>query len=440
MNLKSVLKICFVFALLLGAVLFSNQKEEEEDQVAQMTKELLVLDKEKVDGLTIETDSGAVVLRKEEGTWRIIEPLALAASEGSVQGVLANLERAHLKKFLLLEEGEETERLTEYGLLPPKVRVIVQVEGAVLDTIDYGNSPLNEYVYVKKASEDRVGMTELYRRTGVAKNLRQMREKRALVFAKSAVTEWRIAGQGLTIQVAKAAEGWRLQQPSVGPADGGQVDSVLAHLGSAFMTFVDDTPASLVPFGLDSPTMQIDVHVEGADGSPAIHTLWIGDETEKGHYAKSTLGPSVFSLDSSFVQSLPTSDLPLRPKRLLDFQRKHVDRIEFVYPDRSILCVRDNNAWLAVSPVQPVDGTQIEAILLALERLEAVAFVEDPRGLESPRLRIRAWAGDASVADLALGDVEGDRVHVRGGAVESGCLVEKATADRLMPERIFVAE
>ena len=194
MNLKSVLQICIVFALLLGAVLYSNQKEEEEEQVVQMTKELLVLDKEKVDGLTIQTDSGTVVLRKEEGTWSITEPLALPASEGSVQGVLANLERAHLKKFLLLEEGEETERLTEYGLLPPMVRVIVEVEGAVLDTIDYGNSPLNVYVYVKKASEDRVGMTELYRRTGVARNLRQMREKRALVFAKSAVTEWRIAG------------------------------------------------------------------------------------------------------------------------------------------------------------------------------------------------------------------------------------------------------
>ena len=440
MNLKSVLKICIVFALLLGAVLFSNQKEKEEDQVAQMTKELLVLDKENVDGLTIETDSGAVVLRKEEGRWRIIEPLALDASLGAVQGVLANLERAHLKKFLLLEEGEETERLTEYGLLPPKVRVIVQVEGAVLDTIDYGNSPLNVYVYVKKASENRVGMTELYRRTGVDKTLREMREKRALVFEKSAVTEWRIAAQTTTIEVARAADGWRLKQPSIGPADAGQVDSVLSHLGSTSMTFVDDTPASLAPFGLDSPAMQIDVHVQSLDGSTAIHTLWIGDETENGHYAKSTSGPSVFSIDSSFVQRLPTSDIPLRPKRLLDFQRKNVNRIEFVYPDRSILCVRDNDAWLAVAPVQPVDGAQIEAILLSLQRLEAVAFVENSRGLESPRLRIRAWAGDTKVADLALGDVEGDKVHVRGGAVESGCLVEKATADRLMPERIFVAE
>jgi hypothetical protein len=440
MNLKSVLKICIVFALLLGAVLFSNQKEQEEDQVAQMTKELLVLDKENVDGLTIETDSGAVVLRKEEGRWRIIEPLALDASLGAVQGVLANLERAHLKKFLLLEEGEETERLTEYGLLPPKVRVIVQVEGAVLDTIDYGNSPLNVYVYVKKASENRVGMTELYRRTGVDKTLREMREKRALVFEKSAVTEWRIAAQTTTIEVARAADGWRLKQPSIGPADAGQVDSVLSHLGSTSMTFVDDTPASLAPFGLDSPAMQIDVHVQSPDGSIAIHTLWIGDETENGHYAKSTSGPSVFSIDSSFVQRLPTSDLPLRPKRLLDFQRKNVNRIEFVYPDRSILCVRDNDAWLAVAPAQPVDGAQIEAILLSLQRLEAVAFVENSRGLESPRLRIRAWAGDTKVADLALGDVEGDKVHVRGGAVESGCLVEKATADRLMPERIFVPE
>ncbi len=441
MTLKSVLQICIVFALLAGVVLFSNKKETERDQVAELTKELLLLDKSKVDGLTLENAAGTVVLKKIDGAWKIVEPLALDASDGAVQGILANLERAHLKKSLDLEEGEKIERLTEYGLLPPQVRVIVQVEGSVLDTIDYGNSPLNVYVYVKRASENRVGMTELYRRTGVDKDLRHMREKRALVFTRPSVTGFRIEGPAITINVAKEGDRWLLQQPSPGPADRAQVDSVLSHLGSAVMTFIDDTPASLSPFGLDAPAMQIDVHAKDPDGSMTTNTLWIGDHTERGHYyGRSGSGPSVFSLDSTFVQGLLTSDFPLRPKHLLEFQRKTVDRIEFTYPDRSILCVRDNDAWLAVSPAAPVKGSAIEAVLFAMEQLEAVAFVENSQGLETPRLRIRAWAGEHVVADLALGDVEGDKVHVRSNLIELGCLVEKAKADRLMPERIFVAE
>ncbi|HJN28325.1 MAG TPA: DUF4340 domain-containing protein [Candidatus Latescibacteria bacterium] len=440
MTLKSVLQICIVFAILAGAILYSNQKEQEKEDVAELTKELVVLDKSRVDGLTIETAAGAVVLRKVDGTWKILEPLQLDASAGAIEGVLANLERAHLKKFLLLDEGEETERLTEYGLIPPHVRVIVQVEGSVLDTIDYGNSPLNTYVYVKRASQQRVGMTELYRRTGVDKDLFELREKRALRFEKSAVTSVRITRPSLTIEIARDGDSWRLQQPSEGPADGGQVDSVLSRLSAAFMTSFDDAPASLSSYGLDTPTLQVDVHAQGADGSTSTHTLSVGDVAASGHYAKSESAPYVFTLDSSFVQGMPTSDFRLGPKKLLDFQRKTVDRVEFIYPDRSILCVRDNNAWVAASPPGPIDGNEMEAILFTMEQLEAVAFTEGSQSLRTPSLRVRAWAASEIVADLSLGQVEGDRVHARGSLIERGTLVEKAEADRLMPERIFVGE
>ena len=438
MNLKTALLVGLLFVCVLGAVLYSNRREQEKEEADVLSRELLVFDKKEADELTVDGPKGRVVCRKVGDQWRIVEPIDVDASRGAVETVLVNLERARLKKYLLLEDAGDRDVLKEYGLDPPHIMVTLRVRGSVLDTVLYGDSPMGVYVYVKKASEDRVGMTELYRRTGVSRGLAQLREKRALKFERGHARDLRVEGPGGIVEVAKLEDGWRMKSPLETRGDEEGIRKVLQKLSAPVKEFVDDSPAGLGEYGLDAPRFRIGVRT--ADGGS--HDLWVGGGAENGFYAKNLSQPSVFTVDSALVERLDEAAFLLRFKHLLAFERESVDRVEFAYPGRTVLCVREGAAWLAVPQQRPVNGTELDAILYNMEELQAEGFVSaqpggGSYGLDPPRARIRVWAEEELVGDLILGEAHGDQVYAKGSASELACLVDAEAAERLGVDRIF---
>lgn len=438
MNLKTALLISILFVCVLGALLYSNRTEQVAEEADVLSRELLIFDKSEADELTVDGPKGRVVCRKVGDQWRIVEPLEVDASRGAVETVLVNLERARLRKYLLLEDVGGRNVLEEYGLDPPHIMVSLRVRGSVLDTVLYGDSPMGVYVYVKKASEERVGMVELYRRTGVNRGLAQLREKRALKFERGHARDLRIEGPGATIEVARLEDGWRMKSPLETGGDEEEIRTVLTKLSAPVKEFVDDSPVNLGEYGLDAPQFRIGVTT--ADGG--THGLWIGGGARNGFYAKNLSQPSVFTIDSALVERLDEAAFLLRFKRLLAFERKAVDRVEFAYPGRTVLCVREGAAWLAVPQQRPVNGVELDALLYNMEELRAEGFVAaqpdgGSYGLDPPRARIRVWAEEQLVGDLALGEAEGEMVYARGSANDLACLVDKEVAERLGVDRIF---
>ncbi len=438
MNLKTALLVSLLFVGVLGAVLYSNRREGQLEEADVLSRELLLFDKKEADELTVDGPKGRVVCRKVGDQWRIVEPIDADASRGAVETVLVNLERARLKKYLLLEDSGDRDLLEEYGLDPPHMMVTLRVRGSVLDTVLYGDSPMGVYVYVKKTSEDRVGMVELYRRTGVNRGLAQLREKRALKFEVGHASELRIESPGGTIEVARLDDGWRMHSPMETRGDEEEIRKVLNRLSAPVEEFVDDSPAGLGEYGLDAPRYRIGVTT--ADGE--AFGLWVGGGAENGFYAKNLSQPSVFTVDSALVERLDEAAFGLRYKHLLAFERKAVDRVEFAYPGRTVLCVREGTAWLAVPQQRPVNGIELDAILYSMEELRAEDFLAGDAGsaaygLEPPRARIRVWAAERLVGDLALGQVQGDRVYARGSEIDLACLVDRETAELLGVDRIF---
>ncbi|MBT6147755.1 MAG: DUF4340 domain-containing protein [Gemmatimonadetes bacterium] len=445
MKLKSVLLISLIFGLLLIAVFYSNQHEKEQAETEQYSRELLDFNKDQVDELTIAGKGGKVVCRRIGGQWKIVEPINVNAARGSVLAVLANLERARLKSFVMLEDDDDDELLEEYGLQPASVTVILRVQGSILDTIRFGSSPFGKYVYVKKASESRVGMTEIYRRTGVDRDANALREKRALIFENSQATGLHIESLTDTVEAAKTNGTWRLQRPEA-RADEEEVEAFLTSLASGATSFVDDAPDGLSKYGLDPPAMRVDVSVNVVDGASQVQSLWIGAAKDDAYYAKDVSRQAVFTLDSTMVNQLPAAAFKLRHKHLLDFDRKTVDRIEFTYPERVILCVQNESSWMTVAPPQSVNGSEIEAILFNMAKLKAQAFVPESaeaarsQGLDAPRLRIRIWTKDQLVGEIAFGDTTGGRIYAKGSDIEFVSLVDETEAAKLTAERIFARE
>lgn len=443
MKLKTVILISLFFAALLIAVLYVDRKEGEKEGEEYHSRELLTFDKDAVDELSIENASGRVVCRKVGEDWQIIEPVPVDAHRGAIQAVLANLERARLTRFLILDGDSTEEALKKYGLDSPSVKVSLHVGGRLLDAVLFGNeNPSGRYVYVKKDSEDRIGMVELYRRTGVDKQWSELRNKTTLKFKRALATKLRIESQEDTVEVTKSGQEWQMKLPTEARGDREAIESILQGLASPVEEFVDDAPNSLGPYGLDPPRLRVEVSV----GKDEVHSLWVGSAKEGTYYASDLSRAPVFTLDSSFVNQLNRTSFELQFRKLFDFTRKEINRVEFAYKDSSILCVRDSTVWLAVPQDRPINKLELEAVLFNIEKLKVEKFpplAREPHrgyGLNPPRMRIRLWAGEETVGDLSLGAEEGDMVYVKRGENELIYLVDRKMAESLTAGRLFAPE
>ena len=442
MKLKTVILISLFFAALFLLVLYDDRKEGEKEGAEYYSRELLTFDKNEVDELSIENASGRVVCRKVGEDWQIVAPVTVDAHRGAIQAVLANLERARLTRFLVLDDESIEEALKKYGLDFPHVKVSLRVGGRLLDTVLFGDeNPSGRYVYVKKDSEDRIGMVELYRRTGVDKQWRELRNKTTLKFKRALATKLRIESQVDTVEVTKSGEEWQMESPTEVKGDGEAIEAILQGLASPVEEFVDDAPNSLRPYGLDPPALRVEVSV-----GDEVHSLWVGSEKEGNYYAQDLSRDPVFTLDSSFVNQLHRASFELKSRKLFDFTRAEVNRVEFAYRDSSILCVRDSVVWLAVPQDRPINAMELKAVLFNMEKLKVKKFptlAQNPHrdyGLNPPRMRIRLWAGEETVGDLSLGEAEGDLVYVKKGENDLICLVDRKMAESLTVERLFAPE
>ena len=442
MKLKTVILIGLFFAALFLVVVYVDKKEGEKKGEEYHSRELLTFDKDEVDELSIENASGRVVCRKVGEDWQIVEPVTVDAHRGAIQAVLANLERARLTRFLVLDDESTEGALKKYGLDFPHVKVSLHVGGRLLDTVLFGDeNPSGRYVYVKKDSEDRIGMVELYRRTGVDKQWSELRNKTTLKFKRALATKLRIESQADTVEVTKSGEEWQMESPTEAKGDGEAIEAILQGLASPVEEFVDDAPNSLRPYGLDPPALRVEVSV-----GDAVHSLWVGSEQEGNYYAKDLSRAPVFTLDSSFVNQLNRASFELKSRKLFDFTREEVNRVEFAYRDSSILCVRDSVVWLAVPQDRPINAMELKAVLFNMEKLKVEKFPPLAQnshrdyGLNPPRMRIRLWAGEETVGDLSLGEEEGDLVYVKKGENDLICLVDGKIAESLTAERLFAPE
>lgn len=442
MKLKTVILIGIFFAALFLVVIYVDKQEGEKKGEEYHSRELLTFAKDEVDELSIENASGRVVCRKVGEDWQIIEPVTVDAHRGAIQAVLANLERARLTRFLVLDDASTEEALKKYGLDFPHVKVSLHIGGRLLDTVLFGDeNPSGRYVYVKKDSEDRIGMVELYRRTGVDKQWSELRNKTTLKFKRALATKLRIESQADTVEVIKSGEEWQMESPTEAKGDGEAIAAILQGLASPVEEFVDDAPNSLGPYGLAPPALRVEVSV-----GDAVHSLWVGSEQEGNYYARDLSRSPVFTLDSSFVNQLNRASFELKSRKLFDFTREEVNRVEFAYRDSSILCVRDSVVWLAVPQDRPINAMELKAVLFNMEKLKVEKLpplAQNPHrdyGLNPPRMRIRLWAGEETVGDLSLGEEEGDLVYVKKGENDLVCLVNRKIAESLTAERLFAPE
>jgi hypothetical protein len=173
-------RICFYYALaaLLTFHLAGVARERaavSADPAKAAATPFLEAVPERIDRVRMEKDGIAIVFERRDGRWVFTEPEGLSPPGDVVDAVLESF--TSLPAIEIMEGGPEHEG--QFGLVPPRARIRIEQQGALVSTIILGElSPTRTAVYAKKSGQDDValiGLNAKYYIDLVFENVRRQR-------------------------------------------------------------------------------------------------------------------------------------------------------------------------------------------------------------------------------------------------------------------------
>jgi hypothetical protein len=239
-------------------------------------------------------------------------------------------------------------------------------------------------------------------------------------------------GSAETVLERNNANKWQLTAPNRFLADqdtAGQLANSASSVTSDRV--VEDKATDLSGYGLQSPTLEVDVTTKTGKTSK----LKIGDDTptNSGSYAMLEGDPRLFTVASYVKSGLDKSVNDLRDKRLLTFDQDKLSRVELIAKKQDVEFGRDKDQWQIVKP-KPLraDGLQVEELIRKLKDAKMDLGVSD----EFAKKAASAFASGTPLANVKTTDASGtqqlevrkskDDYYAKSSAVDG---VHKVTSD-----------
>ena len=246
-----------------------------------------------------------------------------------------------------------------------------------------------------------------------AKKPVEQTEEKAKVFAgvePDKIDELKISTvAGGVASLQKAADGWKLTQPTAAKADESEVNGITSNLSSLTVErVVDEAPGNLGDYGLKEPVIEVSFK---SKGDKAFRTLQLGTKTPTGSdmYARLANEKKVFLVQGYLESTFNRQPFDLRDKKILSIDRDKVDRLEVVNGDSTILVTKGAGDWKLASPVEARgDFGSIEGLVSRLQSAEMKSIVVENAtdmkqyGLDKPAVLVTIGLGSAR-AQLGLG-------------------------------------
>lgn len=383
MKFKTNLVVGAIFVALLAFVyIYEIQGGEDRRQDAARSKQLLDFKESEVNRLVVVRGDTAIVLAKERGDWAVSAPIADAADADAVERYLRNIAEAEREKVVAdSSEASSGDLVARYGFAEPRLKVLLETEDGVLDTLLFGaDTPTDRYTYVQRSgSNPEIFAVRAWRFDNLDKSLMDLRNRRVMEFSKAEVVAAQRLGEVGGIALSKEEGEWLLSEPVAARAAAAAVEALLTKIETSEVEqFVDEAPdiQALSEYGL-APTPRVEWKLQlGSDR--AEKRLSIGRNDGEGHYyARGTERPQVFLVDSTLVQKMAQDADELRDKKPLRLDREAITEITLRRSDALVFRASQDSAgvWSLVAPEKSeAKSWKLNSLLTDLEELEATAF------------------------------------------------------------------
>ena len=349
--------------------------------------------------------------------WRMTMPVSAPADADRLTGIKDMLSDMVYERIIEGDDEENDDMLT--GLSKPRWIVTMVDELDARRVVRIGNN-VQRIGAGQVAAYVRVGETTYVVAEDFTDRLRrpvsEFRRKKVFGVKSDRIVGVSVAGRE-NYALGRADEIWHVERPVTGLADADKVKDFLGKIESLGVDeFVDDSPSSLVRYGLDVPVLTVKIEVQPATKAPlatqpaskpataaapkgsVTYGVALGAKTDEDRkvFARLTEGGGVFTLDAAALKDLQPKLLDLRDKKIAKFTHSLTSSIDLEIAGAKATLTRKGHMpkWTVALPQKgPGDKEAIDKLLEAIAKLEAKSFVDMPnavrlRGLGSPRAKI----------------------------------------------------
>jgi len=379
----------------LGAYIYFVTSKQSDDRGSKQEKLFTSVESDKVEQLTIKSASGdRTTLKKEGGAWKIVEPIAVAASQPDASAVVNAVADTEVVRVV----DENPVDVKEYGLDAPRIEVeFTSSGGKPSGRLLIGDkTPAGGNLYARRNNEKRVVLIAQYHESTLNKSTFDLRDKALVKFDRDKVTGIEVNADGKTVEFTKSGNDWRMVKPLDTRADFSAVEGLIGRLESAQMKSIapEASGGDLKKYGLDKPSVSANIHLGSARA-----TVLLGGKGDSGVYARDGSRPDVMTVDNSLVDDLKKPADDYRKKDVFDFRAFNATKVELTRNSQTVVFERvkgqDNapDKWRRVSPNPgDPDTRKVETLLAGLADMRATAFADakTKTGLDAPALSVTA--------------------------------------------------
>ncbi len=413
---------CVFAALGLYLYLIELPEQRHEETTANQAKRILPFDEADITTLTVRSQSGEVVLtRSPRQAWAISQPIHTDADQRQVQALLRALVMGTVSRLVEAHPAS----LTPFGLDQPSTVVTVGTDSRQ-ETLTIGDAgPLSSSLYVLRASDEAVLLTDLAPKDFLNKTLLSFRRKELLQFVQQDVERLRLTYPTTEIVLhaldEKPKKKWKIRYPIEAEGDRTQLQALLFRLEELkALAIVDPGPErdKLAPL-LTKPKVKVTLHAAGTD---QVVRFYQPDIASGEAYAQTTPDGPIYKVSPSVIKELTKDLFTLQDKRLLGADIGDIALLSVKTRDEHYVLIHQHNEWvLEDQPTEKVRQDVADLVvsrivnLPAEERVLKQAGPLAPYGLVAPVAEFVATGKDGRIAGrLALGNQVGGLVYAIG--------------------------
>jgi hypothetical protein len=420
-GLRPIFVLLAILLGLVGYIYFYEMKRPGPAEQAEQKQKVFSVDAEKIEEVQVKAASGErTVLKKSNGRWNIVDPVAAKADEGEASGLVTSLASLEIQRVI----DENPRDIAQYGLASPRVEIGFKRAGqADAARLFIGEkTATGGELYAKLPSEKRVFLVSAFLDATFNKATFDLRDKTILAFERDKVDTVEPAWQDQRVAFAKAGERWTLAGSTGTRVDSTQVEGVVGRLQTLAMKSIvaaEVNDRDLAKYGLDKPAVTATI---GAGSARA--TLALGKADETGNlYARDLSKRAVVTVEAALADELKKKADDYRPKEVFEFRSFNATRLEITRGSSTATFERVKGKdgvpkWQRLNPTKDVGTTEIEGLLAAVSALTVERYVDakTKNGADSPVAVVVAAFEDGKRQErVVFGKVGSDVFALRAG-------------------------
>ena len=434
MKARTTLILVVVVIAISAYIKFYESKRPNTEEAARQEKNVVNLNREKLDGIVIQNGDEKIELKRSGNKWRLEAPIKDQADSAAIDNLINEIENWRKAATIPAREiAANKNQLNEYGLSKPKLRLKLigaDMPGEILFGKD---AALEGQLYVRLGNSNDVFIAAQTLKNDVSKKAEDFRDRKLTELTTAQIARAVLKTPAGEIELIKKNEYWQIVKPLQARGDNEKIGDLLAQVTNArIQQFIADDRGDLHAYGLAEPRGSLTIFKQDDKQGQLLQVGGVPEKNKDQLYVRFLPRGAVYTLPTTLQEILKTVPNDLRDRHLVRIDTNILDRITIEGTGKpKLILARKGEAWtIASRKNQPANSDEARRLINTLNNEQVVKFVEDTAanlakyGLDKPPTQLtfssfasentaETAAGEQLFLTLSFGKVEGDQVYAR---------------------------